>query len=211
MGLLWRPPCCCWACRALSGTRHQCSRRWAATATLPLSSAHVVASYCVGTDLIYLSWHLQAGDDEQVTKNLLLSGFPGSTASGPGVFEAQKPTWETGSKAAISLRSKPTQQARAPAPAPTTTAAATARAWVLTDGNGGVEELVDEDTLLTEEDKARPQAPPSRDDCEAGASGRKACKNCTCGRAEDEAPQIKLTTDMLENPQPTGCGNVSGL
>ncbi len=46
------------------------------------------------------------------------------------------------------------------------------------------------------------------DDCEVGAAGRKACKNCTCGRAEGEAPEVKLTKEMLENPT-SGCGSVS--
>ena len=39
---------------------------------------------------------------------------------------------------------------------------------------------------------------------------KKACANCTCGRAEEEAAGIKaeLTPDMLDNPQ-SACGSVS--
>lgn len=51
-----------------------------------------------------------------------------------------------------------------------------------------------------------------QDDCEVGAGGaRKACKNCSCGRAEAEAKgeKVQLTKEMLENPQ-SSCGNVSG-
>lgn len=50
-----------------------------------------------------------------------------------------------------------------------------------------------------------------QDDCEVGAGGaRKACKNCSCGRAEAEAKgeKVQLTQDMLDNPQ-SSCGNVS--
>jgi hypothetical protein len=50
-----------------------------------------------------------------------------------------------------------------------------------------------------------------QDDCEVGAGGaRKACKNCSCGRAEAEAKgeKVQLTKEMLENPQ-SSCGNVS--
>ncbi|KAI7993830.1 hypothetical protein LOK49_LG11G01192 [Camellia lanceoleosa] len=45
-------------------------------------------------------------------------------------------------------------------------------------------DLIDEDSLLTEEDLKKPQLPPIGD-CEVGST-RKACKNCTCGRAEEE-------------------------
>ena len=45
-------------------------------------------------------------------------------------------------------------------------------------------------------------------DCSTGAT-KKACANCTCGRAEEEAQGIRasLTADMLDNPQ-SACGSV---
>lgn len=47
------------------------------------------------------------------------------------------------------------------------------------------------------------------DDCEVGA-GKKACKNCTCGRADAEAAvqKVDLSQDMIDNPQ-SACGSVS--
>ncbi len=44
-------------------------------------------------------------------------------------------------------------------------------------------------------------------DCQ---TSKKACADCTCGRADAEAAGIKaeLTPDMLENPQ-SACGSVS--
>jgi len=51
-------------------------------------------------------------------------------------------------------------------------------------------ELIDEDSLLSEEGLKKPQLPVVGD-CEVRAS-RKACKNCTCGRAEAEAKVEKL-------------------
>jgi SAM-dependent methyltransferase len=50
------------------------------------------------------------------------------------------------------------------------------------------------------------------DDCEVGTT-KKACKNCSCGRAEEEAagqaPKKKLTLDMIENPGVnSSCGSV---
>eukprot|EP00983_Pelagomonas_calceolata_P050933 1142193-Pelagomonas_calceolata.AAC.6 len=44
------------------------------------------------------------------------------------------------------------------------------------------------------------------------STSRKACKNCSCGRAEKEAAgeRVKLTQEMLDNPQ-SSCGSVATL
>ncbi|KAK1321819.1 hypothetical protein QJS10_CPA03g02570 [Acorus calamus] len=66
-------------------------------------------------------------------------------------------------------------------------------------------DLIDEDSLLTEEDLKKPELPPAGD-CEVGST-RKACKNCTCGRAEEEDKvKLGLTDEFLNNPQ-SACGN----
>ncbi|CDP14965.1 unnamed protein product [Coffea canephora] len=68
-------------------------------------------------------------------------------------------------------------------------------------------DLIDEDTLLSEEDLKKPQPPVLlKCDCEVGKA-RKACKNCTCGWAEvEEKVKLGLTMDQLNNPQ-SACGN----
>ncbi|CAN0909867.1 Anamorsin homolog [Linum grandiflorum] len=59
-------------------------------------------------------------------------------------------------------------------------------------------DLIDEDSLLTEEDFKKPQIP---------GNAKKACKNCTCGRAEEEEKVVLgLTTEQLNNPQ-SSCGS----
>ncbi|XP_058090337.1 anamorsin homolog isoform X2 [Magnolia sinica] len=67
-------------------------------------------------------------------------------------------------------------------------------------------DLIDEDSLLTDEDLKKPQL-PLVGDCEVGST-RKACKNCTCGRAEAEekVEKLGLTTEQLNNPQ-SACGS----
>ena len=65
-----------------------------------------------------------------------------------------------------------------------------------------------DDEVSMQSHKILPSA-AAMDDCEVGA-GKKACKNCTCGRADAEAAvqKVDLSQDMLENPQ-SACGSVS--
>ena len=42
------------------------------------------------------------------------------------------------------------------------------------------------------------------------ATTKKACKNCTCGRADGQIEKLDLTPEMLENPQ-SGCGSVCSI
>ena len=80
--------------------------------------------------------------------------------------------------------------------------------------------LVDEDALLTEEDRALPM--PMAVDGEGCAPRRKACANCSCGRRDAELAEeemlrssgktkVQLTQDLTEeqinNPQ-SACGSV---
>ncbi|XP_043716179.1 anamorsin homolog [Telopea speciosissima] len=66
-------------------------------------------------------------------------------------------------------------------------------------------DLIDEDSLLTEEDLKKPQLPPVGD-CGVGRT-RKACKNCSCGWADaDQKVQLGATAEQLDNPQ-SACGS----
>lgn len=82
---------------------------------------------------------------------------------------ARKPRWEQGARAAIALKPRgaaaPALALPAPVPPPAAAApvpaasVAVAKAWMLdVDGDGG-EELLDDEDLLTEEDRARPAVP----------------------------------------------------
>lgn len=140
---------------------------------------------------------------DEAKSALLLSGFVDAAAAA-GSVSAAAPSWGVGAKSALR---KP-----AAAAAPATATPAAAATWKLAVDDED-EELVDEEELLTEEDKQRPApaAAAGGDDCEVGVAGRKACKNCTCGRAEAEAAGVKvqLTEDMLQNPGAGSCGNCS--
>lgn len=140
-------------------------------------------------------------------RNLLLAGFVVSEGAdgsieglGPLAVKGRKPTWETGS----SFKLKNTV-AEKPAKGALMFDIPSFKVQLEDD----VDDLIDEDSLLTEEDLKKPELPPV-DDCEVGKAGRKACKNCTCGRVEMEEKQEKLglTSDLLQldNPQ-SSCGS----
>lgn len=130
------------------------------------------------------------GAPDSLIRTLVLSGYVDCSASGTAVT-AKSPAYEVGSKASIQPKHK-----AAPA-------AAASKTWAIGVEDEG--ELLDDEMLLTEEDFKQP-AKVAADDCEVGAAGRKACKNCTCGRADAENEPVKLTPDMLENPV-SACGN----
>ncbi|KAI1351846.1 DUF689-domain-containing protein [Xylaria sp. FL0043] len=68
------------------------------------------------------------------------------------------------------------------------------------DGDGDEDELIDEDTLLTEEDINQKIQPPAECIPKLGKR-RRACKDCTCGlaaklEAEDRARRAKADADL---------------
>jgi hypothetical protein len=122
-----------------------------------------------------------AGRQEGLAKELTLAGFTGTavqaTPSGVVLVRATKPAFELGAKAGLRKKAKPAAPA---APA--------AAAWQVA-GDG--DELMDDEDLLTEEDKRPAAKPADPSDCDVGA-GKKACKNCSCGRADAEAAGAKV-------------------
>mmetsp|Transcript_19064 Transcript_19064/g.47646 ORF Transcript_19064/g.47646 Transcript_19064/m.47646 type:complete len:339 (+) Transcript_19064:56-1072(+) len=110
-------------------------------------------------------------------------------------MRAAKPSYTAG--ASFSLRSR-AQQASAPSSAPPAALSTWASA-----ATGAEVELMDEDELLAEEDRA--VKVPAELDCGTAADGkRKACKNCSCGLREileNEANDVALP------PAKSSCGN----
>ncbi|KAK6630776.1 hypothetical protein RUM44_002945 [Polyplax serrata] len=105
---------------------------------------------------------------------------------------AEKPNFELGSSCSINIA------------APSTLATGSgsgggdniSSVWKVTDTMD--DDLIDEDNLLSEEDLKKPD-PSSLRVC--GTTGkRKACKNCTCGLAEELAGE-------KAPPKPSSCGN----
>ncbi|KAJ0024722.1 hypothetical protein Pint_06826 [Pistacia integerrima] len=156
-----------------------------------------------GTILLYKKFKSEEGNVVKafsaLERKLLLAGFVNavhfdlkSVVAAVNVHsfgvKSKKPSWEVGSSFALKKAPKSLLKVQ------------------LDDDS----DLIDEDSLLTEEDLKKPQLPPVGD-CEVGST-RKACKNCTCGRAEAEekVEKLGLTMDQLDNPQ-SACGSVCHL
>lgn len=121
---------------------------------------------------------------KEVSKRLTLEGFEDvvseqTSVSGTSATKVsgRKPKWERG--VTFSLGEKKTKK----------TLVSKASAWEEDDDDR--DEMIDEDALLTEKDKAKPNAEGEGVGC---PPTRKPCKDCTCGRKEEE--------EMKENATP---------
>lgn len=121
-------------------------------------------------------------------------------------IEAKKPAYEVGQKMSLSFGKKKG----------TTNNKKAVWATLASD------DLEDEDLLLDEADKVKPskESLARPDDCELTDGKRKACKNCTCGRAEEEEAEangvvsLDLMDDIVDEivevdptPKKAGCGS----
>ncbi|XP_063702331.1 anamorsin homolog [Culicoides brevitarsis] len=114
---------------------------------------------------------------------LLLSGFVSIEQKENDLYQASKPNYEVGSGAKLSFAKKDTA----------------AKVWKLDDTEE--DDLINPDDLLDEEDKAMPDPSTLR---VCGTTGkRKACKDCSCGLAEELAAE-----GAPKNPiQKSSCGS----
>ena len=140
-------------------------------------------------------------------KDLLVAGFADARAAAgdvagvaPGAVAASKPTWTAG--ASFSLKSRRLKENAAP---PNNNGAA--KAWKLGDDD----DLVDEDDLLDDADlRSGADAASKARDAGEGC-GPKACKNCSCGRAEveaeEEAGKRAAMTEEKKEEFKSSCGN----
>jgi len=141
-----------------------------------------------GTILIHRTSQSATGETDKtisaLERELLLAGFLEAEVLGlKSMVKAKKPLWKIGSSFTIKKVTKSSPKVQI---------------------NDDLD-LIDEDSLLSEEDLKKPQL-PRVDDCEVGST-RKACKNCTCGRAEEEQKvEIGLTTEQISNPK-SACGS----
>ncbi|CAL8357587.1 unnamed protein product [Lota lota] len=117
------------------------------------------------------------------------TGYQGNTLS-RARMSATKPDFEVGSSSQLKLSfGKKTPKPEKPALDPNT-----AKMWTLSanDMDDEAVDLVDSDALLDEDDLKKPDPSSLRaPTCGAGAKKKKACKNCSCGLAEELEQETK--------------------
>jgi len=139
---------------------------------------------------------------------------------------SRKPQWEVGAKATLSfgLKTAPAIKRQKQETKPSTavwtlssddtvdesvavvSSTKSCSVWKIS-GDDEDEELEDENALLGAEDLLRPGLSAKRDDCEIGKGGKKkACKNCTCGRAEGQMEVEDKKEAPKETPK-SSCGS----
>uniref|UniRef100_A0A6B2E4Z9 Anamorsin homolog n=1 Tax=Phlebotomus kandelakii TaxID=1109342 RepID=A0A6B2E4Z9_9DIPT len=115
---------------------------------------------------------------------LKAAGYVNVKKNASHVFVAEKPNYEVGSSVKLSFAVKKP----------------TAAVWKLEDDDED-EEVINEDDLLDESDKQKPDEASLR---VCGTTGkRKACKDCSCGLAEELNGQQKNTADAPKS----SCGS----
>lgn len=136
------------------------------------------------------AYEVVAAENDKLKSSLILNGFTAVEVK-PGkeneiIYEAKKPAYEVGSSVALKSAQPVSEQV--------------VSAWKL---DATVEDnLIEPDDLLDEEDMKKPE-PESLRVC--GTTGkRKACKDCSCGLAEELA-------GAAAPPKTSSCGSVSPL
>uniref|UniRef100_A0A3Q3WG29 Anamorsin n=1 Tax=Mola mola TaxID=94237 RepID=A0A3Q3WG29_MOLML len=132
------------------------------------------------------------------------TGYQGNTLSRVRI-SGSKPNFEVGSSSQIKLSfgKKTPKPAEKPA-----LDSNTVQMWMLSanDMNDDDVDLVDSDTLLDEEDLKKPDpASLKAASCGVGSSKKKACKNCTCGLADELEEESK--GKQKNNLPKSACGS----
>jgi SAM-dependent methyltransferase len=149
---------------------------------------------------------------------LVLGGFVDVAAKpvegGATELVSQRPPWALNASVPLRLKKKtPAAAAAAAAPVAAVVPSASKDVWNLAadDLNELADDLADEDALLAKDAfvaPALPRAVPS--DCGTSAAGpKKACKNCSCGLAEEQLAKDQGKPVTAATKVVSACGSVS--
>lgn len=147
-----------------------------------------------------------AVDSDRLVYNLKVAGFVSislpSVANNMTEITCAKPNYEVGSSSKLPFAANTTSSN----PGLQGTAAHVKKVWALSaqDMLDKDVELVDPDELIDEADFKKPDPSQLKGSC-SGEKKRKACKNCTCGLAE-ELEKESLAKSAATAPK-SSCGN----
>ncbi|KAF7646614.1 hypothetical protein LDENG_00184850 [Lucifuga dentata] len=141
---------------------------------------------------------------EALSSLRMTTGYQGNSLSRLRI-SVSKPSFEVGSSSQIKLSfgKKTPKPVEKPALDPNTV-----QLWALSanDINDDDVDLVDSDALLDEEDLKKPDPDSLKaPDCGEGSKKKKACKNCSCGLAEELETESK--GKQTTNLQKSACGS----
>ncbi|XP_020790392.1 anamorsin [Boleophthalmus pectinirostris] len=157
-----------------------------------------------------------SSEREKLESDLKLSGFVSVTEESPAQgalgtnglrrtrLSASKPNFEVGSSSQIKLSFGKTTKR----PEKAALDSNTAKMWTLSANDMADDDvdLLDSDALLDEEDLKKPEpASLKAASCGQGTSKKKACKNCTCGLAEELEQESK--GKQSNNLPKSACGS----
>ena len=138
----------------------------------------------------------------QIVNELKLNGFVNVSETN-GVVQGEKPHFEVGSSSKLKFtNSKQQQQQQQQVKA----------VWKLDDGDDQEDnnDLINTDDLLDEMDLKKPILIEKFDCGESATGKKKACKNCSCGLAEqleDEIVANKVSANATKEPNKSSCGS----
>ncbi|XP_026316885.1 anamorsin homolog [Hyposmocoma kahamanoa] len=142
----------------------------------PNAVQHTDSLLAIIVKLLKPSGKLVLKDEKDLVTTLKLNGFVNVTKELDGVYVAEKPKFEVGSKASLKLGNKPA-------------------VWKIDDTieaawtGANDTETIDADQLLDEDDLKKPDKESLRVCATTGK--RKACADCSCGLAEELAGEKK--------------------
>jgi len=131
-----------------------------------------------------------SASNEELQSLLVLSGFVNvKFVEANNYIVSEKPNYEVGASMKLSFGKKPAPQA--------------SKVWKLDMDDD--DEMINADDLLDEEDKQKPTSESLRVCSTTGK--RKACKDCSCGLADELEAEVKGTSIDPNPTQKSSCGS----
>jgi len=185
------------------------------TAALEMELLAKIVTTLVPSGVLRLREAVRLRGTDRLQAVLKLAGFVNieiKDQNGIVVASAAKPNFELGSAAPLKLKLGNKSSSNTNGTGQSAAQSVPTAVWTLSADDVTEDDLLpaDGEELLSAADIAMATTAPARDDCDAGKDGtRRACKNCTCGRAEQEVAAAESKKPALSAGviAASSCGN----